>query len=995
MSDEIKNSEPSLDDIFSRKKIVGEKGYDKAILPFKFLDSYTREDKNIFFGRDSETEDIFRKFYSGKLLLVYGKSGTGKSSIINCGLVSRIPMEDVFTVNIRCGNKAYDNFVSAIKKCTNANQVNPYNILEDIFYEHSKPVALIFDQFEEVFILSDAMEREKLAGALNEIMRSRLKINIVLIIREEYLADLTEFEPIIPGLLSNRIRIEKINKSSAKEAIIKPCQACNVGIEDGLADLVLEQLGWQSEGVELTWLQILMDKLYRTAIERDPENPIIRNEDLTNLGRIGNVLSDFFDEQLRIMQHGDLGEAMVKVMISTDGTKKQLNLGDISENLKATGYSPEKKLIEAVLRHLVDVRIITERNELGYYELRHDAIAARIYERMTAIEKEMIEVKSFLENSYKVYKTRQVLLTEDDLKYIALHENRLILSNELKDFINNSKKEGQRARLRKRNFAIIAAVSAIIVLSAFTLWAFIEKTNAVEQKKIADGQKNEALKANAEADEARRLALEGKNKAEENEGIAIEQKKLAEEQRQSALRANKEAENSRRQAFSEKNIAEENEKIALSAKQQAETAKNEVIKAGNQTRFYLYLFNGKELANKSAVMQGNDTLRGLLSLTAYDLATYGYENFKKEETRVKYDNEILAALQKAYLLFEPDSLIGGEIWAIDSKNKKIVYSNRPGELYVSKLETKNKEKLPVLKTETNIKLQTESIVRSLSFDIMSERIACGTIDGNVTLIDHLDSDSSHQKIIYNHNNNRVLCLTFVPGKDWLISSSTDKTIQIWDIKQQKSLKILSVKEPVQKFILVNTDHLIFTNSTGNIYDWDLKYTEKQPEIIFSNENHQPISNLAYNSDRRWLAASSFGNMMIFPYDRGQAGKLKPEQFALNHKAVISRLDFSPDNNWLVSGSTDAVMIWDMRDIKINEIDKIIPVVIENNKQLFSLAFDEESKYIMYGDSKVLHIYPIDIQSIYLKLKLIMGKRELSDQEWKFYVKGDVEKPEKK
>ena len=135
--------------------------------------------------------------------------------------------------------------------------------------------------------------------------------------------------------------------------------------------------------------------------------------------------------------------------------------------------------------------------------------------------------------------------------------------------------------------------------------------------------------------------------------------------------------------------------------------------------------------------------------------------------------------------------------------------------------------------------------------------------------------------------------------------------------------------------------------------------------------------------------------MIFPYEPGQAGKLKPEQFALNHKAVISRLDFSPDNNWLVSGSTDAVMIWDMRDIKINEIDKIIPVVIENNKQLFSLAFDEESKYIMYGDSKVLHIYPIDIQSIYLKLKLIMGKRELSDQEWKFYVKGDVEKPEKK
>jgi WD40 repeat protein len=995
MSDETKNIEPSLDDIFSRKKIVGEKGNEKAVLPFKFLDSYTREDKNIFFGRDSETEDIFRKFYSGKLLLVYGKSGTGKSSIINCGLVSRIPKEDVFTINIRCGNKAYENFVSSIKKCTNASQVEPYNILEDIYYEHSKPVALIFDQFEEVFILSDAAEREKLAGALNEILKSRLKINIVLIIREEYLADLTEFEPIIPGLLGNRIRIEKINKSSAKEAIIKPCQACNVGIEDGLADLVLEQLVWQAEGVELTWLQILMDKLYRTAKERDPENPVIKKEDLTNMGRIGNVLSDFLDEQLRIMQHGDLGEAMVKVMISADGTKKQLNLSDISENLKATGHSPEKKLIEEVLRHLIDVRIITERNELGYYELRHDAIAARIYERMTAVEKEMIEVKSFLENSYKVYKSRQVLLTENDLKYIAHHENRLILNNELKDFINISKKEEQRARLRRRNFAIIGGASIIIILSAFTLWAFIEKTNAVEQKKIAEGQKNEALKANAEAEQAKQLALEGKNKAEENEAIAIEQKKLAEEQRQATLKANKEAEDSRRQALSEKNKAEENEVLALTAKQQAEAARNEVIKAGNQTRFYLYLFNGKELANKSVILQGNDTLSGLLSLTAYDLVTYGYEKYNKGETTLKYDNEILAALQKAYLLFEPDSLVKGEIWAIDSKNDKIVYSDRPGQLFVSKLTTKNEEKLPVLKTETNIKLQSESLVRSISFDNMSKRVACGTIDGNVILIDNLDSASSRQKVIYSHNNNRVLCLNFVAGKNWLISSSTDKTIQIWDLDQQKNLKTLTLNEPVQKFILVNSDHLIFTNSSGNILDWNLNNTETQPQIIFSNGNHQPLNTLAYDSDRKWLVASSFGNIMIFPYDPGQTGTLKPELFAVKHKAVISKLDFSPDKNWLVSGSQDAIMIWDMRDIKLNEIDKIVPVVIDNNRQLFSMAFDEESKYIMYGDNKVLHIYPIDIQSIYAKLKLIMGKRDLSQQEWKFYVKGDVEKPDKK
>ena len=995
MPDETRDHELSLDDIFSRKKREGEYGRKIKAVPFKFLDSYTREDKNIFFGRDSETEDIFRKFYSGKLLLVYGKSGTGKSSIINCGLISRIPQEDIYPVNIRCGNKAYENFVSEIKKYSKANLVNPLEILEDIFYEHSKPVALIFDQFEEIFILSDEEEREKLARNLNEILKSRLKINIILVIREEYFANLTEFEPFIPGLYGNRARIERMSKSSAKDAIIKPCLACTVGIEDGLADLVIGQLVWQSEGLELTWLQIIMDKLYRTATERDPENPAIKHEDLTRFGRIGNVLSDFLDEQLRIMPHGDLGEAVLKAMISADGTKKQVNLNDISDTLQTTGHSLDQRLIEEILRHLIDVRIITDKNELGYYELRHDAIASRIFERMTAIEKELIEVKSFLDNSYKIYQQRKVLLTENDLKYIALHENKLILNDELKDFIKTCKKEVQRARQRRRNIAVAAAISLIIVLSGFTLWAFIERTNALEQKKFAEGQKNEALKANAEAERARMQALEGKNKAEENEAIAIEQKKLAEEQRQVALQANREAENSRRQALSEKNKAEENEKLALSAKQQAEAAKNEVIKTSNQARFYLYLFNGKELANKSLMMLENDTLRALLSLTGYELAAYGYKNFNKEEALVKYDNEILSALQKAYLLFEPDSLAYGEIWAIDSKNNKIVYSNKPGQLLVSKLETENQEKLPELIAETEFNLQDQSMVRSLSFDFTSKRLACGTIDGNVMLIDHFDSDSLQQKIIYTHNYNRVLCLAFVPGKEWLISSSTDKTIHVWDINQQKNVKILAVNEPVQKFVLIDPDHLVFTNSTGNILNWDLKNTDREPEIIYSNENRQPFNTLAYNATHRWLVAASFGNIMIFPLDPDNIKNLKPEQFTIKHKAVISQIAFSPDNNWLVSASQDAVMLWNMRDIGIKEPDKFMPVVVENNRQILSLTFDEESKYLIYGDNRLLHVYPIDIQSIYAKLKLIMGERELKEQEWKYYVKGDLERPGKK
>jgi hypothetical protein len=40
----------------------------------------------------------------------------------------------------------------------------------------------------------------------------------------------------------------------------------------------------------------------------------------------------------------------------------------------------------------------------------------------------------------------------------------------------------------------------------------------------------------------------------------------------------------------------------------------------------------------------------------------------------------------------------------------------------------------------------------------------------------------------------------------------------------------------------------------------------------------------------------------------------------------------------------------------------------------------------------MHIYPIDIYDIYTKLRLKMGDKELTDQEWNYYVKGDLVKP---
>ena len=89
----------------------------------------------------------------------------------------------------------------------------------------------------------------------------------------------------------------------------------------------------------------------------------------------------------------------------------------------------------------------------------------------------------------------------------------MFLSEALKNFVSDSKREQQRARRRKRNLAVAAGLTLLIIMSCFTWWAMKERGKAKENEKIAIEEKNNAIEANKkfekakqEADSLRRLA---------------------------------------------------------------------------------------------------------------------------------------------------------------------------------------------------------------------------------------------------------------------------------------------------------------------------------------------------------------------------------------------------------------------------------------------------------------------------------------------------------
>lgn len=81
--------------------------------PFKFLDSYTREDHEIFFGRNREIEEIYQKIFEIKILIVSGVSGKGRTFIINCGLANKFEDSDWYCSSLFTAHSSLLFFITA------------------------------------------------------------------------------------------------------------------------------------------------------------------------------------------------------------------------------------------------------------------------------------------------------------------------------------------------------------------------------------------------------------------------------------------------------------------------------------------------------------------------------------------------------------------------------------------------------------------------------------------------------------------------------------------------------------------------------------------------------------------------------------------------------------------------------------------------------------------------------------------------------------------
>jgi len=525
----------------SREKII------KA--PYKFLSSYDISDKDIFFGRTKVIRILSEKISRHKIVVINGRSGSGKTSLINAGLIPQLANENYFFVSF----KEYSDPVEQLRNYVLKNEylnidkkyLNDMSFLDMLTYlklSQKIRILIIFDQFERFFVSVKEKARNAFINEIKKCIYSGLSsddMNIVISLREDYFGILIrEFETIMPDFFneSYRFHLHPLNREEATEAIMSPLikQKFDLSYKKEFVETVLIPAlmgeGSGEEKIDPPQLQIVCNQLYEEGktfyaqnIKEEGSSKI--DEALYNkLGKASGILRDYLDDFIDRAARKDLEtkkslRSMLKLMIESGGTRKFIFNSQLCQGLP--DVTPDK--ITYYIKKLQDGRVIETRENDGLptYSLSHEFMVEKVRSWFDEREMERKKSRETLDRGLAEWNSTRSLLSEKQVKKIQkwIQEE---LNDEEKELLNkshehhetrklNEKMNEQRLQFRKK--LIWGAFILILIVIILFFWAMyksqkaeLNTLKAEEKARLSDEQKKEEIKLRKIADKEREIA---------------------------------------------------------------------------------------------------------------------------------------------------------------------------------------------------------------------------------------------------------------------------------------------------------------------------------------------------------------------------------------------------------------------------------------------------------------------------------------------------------
>ncbi|MEL6537698.1 MAG: AAA family ATPase [Bacteroidota bacterium] len=576
-------------------------GEDVRFNPFPGLRPFEEDEDYLFFGREKQIDELLTKLRTTRFLAVVGTSGSGKSSLVKCGLLPGLyggfmagtssswriatfrpgssPMLNLAEA-LAMPNVLYDHLdpedsdsiqmhTAMLAATLNRSKRGIVDAVAEARLPADENLLLVVDQFEELFRFnreerSQANEERKSHAFVKLLLdaaeQREQNIFIVITMRSDFLGDCTQFRGLPEAINDGQYLIPRMTREEMKDAITGPVAVGGSDISTILLTRLLNDVGDRMDQ-----LPVLQHALMRTWEKWEHDHEDDEGLDLRHYEAIGTMeealsqhADEIYDELKSDALRADCELIFKAITEKSEGGRGIRRPTRISELVEITGVSIKNivKIADAFRQH--GRRFLMPPPDEPLYEdtildISHESLM-RVWRRCIAwVDEEMISSERYrdlAERAEKWHSYGQVGFLQDP--ELQLMINWRESTNPTEAWARRFRElqfetamvylrvsEERRAQLRERERRERRRKLILASLFAVILAIFSVISISLYFKAHRDHLRAEA--ANRDLEVARNEAVQSAQQAEEEKDRADAEAQKAEEQRLLAVARERDA----------------------------------------------------------------------------------------------------------------------------------------------------------------------------------------------------------------------------------------------------------------------------------------------------------------------------------------------------------------------------------------------------------------------------------------------------------------------
>ena len=343
-----------------------------TIQPFPGLRPFRSDEDFLFFGREEQVSELLNLLQRHRFLAVVGSSGSGKSSLVRCGLMSQLhggmmldagaqwkvavmqPGGDPLArlaqslIDADIYDDDREDLHYDIMATINRSSQGLVEAVRQAQLEQGQNLLIVVDQFEEIFRFHEAGKKGQqqapdfIRWLLEAVNQSDVPIYVVLTMRSDFLGDCARFTGLAEAINQGEYLVPKLTRDQLRMVIEGPSRVAGGEVSRRLVQRLLNDVGEQAD--QLPVLQHALMRSWEASKVREGNSGVVMDlDDYESVGEMANALSNHADEVLSEVNAslessdanaelaGRLFKTLTEKGLDNRGIRRPTSLGNLCE----------------------------------------------------------------------------------------------------------------------------------------------------------------------------------------------------------------------------------------------------------------------------------------------------------------------------------------------------------------------------------------------------------------------------------------------------------------------------------------------------------------------------------------------------------------------------------------------------------------------------------------------------------------------------------------